>query len=135
MQWLINMAIDAMEDTLDAYTCFTPRTISGSPAIELGDLTADGFAHEISLAAFLPANAKVALLNITVQSYSSGQVVTLDRSTNYNAYTSLTLYGLALNARDTNQMLLDVTVAKTLRYTITGLGLAVVAIEVLGSFK
>jgi len=135
MQWLIDMAIEAMDNTLDAYTCFTPRTINLLPAIGLGDLTADGGTHEISLAAFLPANAKVALLNITVQSYSSGQVVTLDRSTNYNAYTILRLYGLAGGITDSKQMLLDVSVAQTLRYNITGLGLAVVAIEVLGSFK
>lgn len=135
MQWLIDMAKEAMQDVLDDYSCFTPRTVETLPAIILDDLVQDNTWCTADIAAFVPADANVVLISVAVSSYSSGQLVYIDRVYNNNAHTFYRLEAVETLASYYAQLLVDISVAKYIRYKISAGGLAICNFEILGTFK
>jgi len=135
MQWLIDMAKEAMQTVLDDYSCFTSRDPGVGPAIQLADLVANNTWLTYDISGFVPTNAKAAMLSVTVASYSSGQIVYLDRVFDNNYHTFLSIKAEEAITTYTRQFLLDLDASKSLRYKISALGLVFCNIEILGSFK
>jgi len=135
MQWLIDMAKDAMQSVLDDYFSFTTRVPGVGPAKGVADFTQDTNWHTIDMSAFIPSGSKVALLQIAVGAAGAGPIFWIDRTTETNEFTPFTIKVQTPWESYNDQFLLDVSGGRELRYKITAGTFTWIYLEVLGSFK